>query len=276
MKVIVLHSSFLRPPSCSWQHCSSNDQVLCRPPHLEMGSKCSLVINPIFQVPLYLLSNARRLPETQRCHLRRAQEWTSSDTKATNLAAFGAKSHQEHRAQSTGHELPRDAAQGDAVFWCAFLHICSQGIYQPRVCRKITLQKGKRNKNRKRRHIPHLKGRSEHRDIFLTQRYMLAHIPLTKINMLASVLIFASSFSSHLNHYDCSLFIAHYLLLLPSMCLPFQALHQLPLLQPLSAAFLFLPGSYLDSANHSSLDLYLTLHHRTLGFIHLFSFIFKL
>lgn len=89
------------------------------------------------------------------------------------------------------------------MFWYAFLHTCSQEIYQPHVCRKINLQKGKRNKNReKKNHIPHLKGRSKHWDMQLTQRYTLAHNPLTKINILASVLTFTSSFSSHLNLYD--------------------------------------------------------------------------
>lgn len=111
------------------------------------------------------------------------------------------------------------------------MRTCSHQIYQPQVCRKINLQKGKINKNRGgKNHIPHLKGRSSW-DMFLTQRYMLAHIPLTKINILASVLTFTSSFSSHLNHYNttfpCSLPCAY-----PSKCL-----HQLALLQPLSAAF---------------------------------------
>lgn len=117
------------------------------------------------------------------------------------------------------------------VILCSGMHTCSHQIYQPQVCRKTNLQKGKINKNREKIHILYLKGRSKHWDVFLTQRYMLAHIPLTKINILASVLTFTSSFSSHLNHYNtafpCSLPCAY-----PSKCL-----HQLPLLQPLSAAF---------------------------------------
>lgn len=51
-------------------------------------------------------------------------------------------------------------------------------------------------------YIPYLKGRSKHWDMLLTQTYMLAHIPLTKINILDSVLTFTSSFSSHWNHYN--------------------------------------------------------------------------
>lgn len=71
---------------------------------------------------------------------------------------------------------------------------------------KLTYRKEKEIKTEKNYHIPHLKGRSKHWDMLLTQRYMLAHIPLTKINILASVLTFTSTFSSHLNHYSCCIY----------------------------------------------------------------------
>lgn len=67
---------------------------------------------------------------------------------------------------------------------------------------QLTERKKEKKKREKNYHIPHLKGRSKHWDMLLTQRYMLAHIPLTKINILASVLTFTSFFSSHLNHYN--------------------------------------------------------------------------
>lgn len=90
------------------------------------------------------------------------------------------------------------------MLWYTFSHPCLHQIYQSHGCRKTNLQKGKRKKKKREKnyHIPHLKGRSKHWDMLLTQRYMLAHIPLTKINILASVLTFTSFFSSHLNHYN--------------------------------------------------------------------------
>lgn len=87
--------------------------------------------------------------------------------------------------------------------------------------------------------------------MLLTQRYMLAHIPLTKINILASVLTFTSSFSSHLHHYT-AVFIAHYLPQLPAMCIPLPV--PLPASSPLShptatlSSPLSLAGSYLPMA----------------------------
>lgn len=134
---------------------------------------------------------------------------------------------------------------------------------------KLTYRKGKGKTTY--HHIPQLKGRSKHWDMLLTRRYMLAHIPLTKINILASVLTFTSSFSSHLNHCNHCIYIARYLPSLPAVCIPSQA--PLPASPP-AAFYLCQASSYLHSAPGSSLDPYLTLHPSTLSFIHLFSLIF--
>lgn len=93
--------------------------------------------------------------------------------------------------------------------------------------------------------IPHLKGRSKHRDTLLTRRFVLAHIPLTEINILASVLTFTSSSSSHLNHYNRCIYSS-----LPSIA-PCHA-RTLPsastslLSQPFAGSLLSLRGSLLS------------------------------
>ncbi|EOB04574.1 hypothetical protein Anapl_07125 [Anas platyrhynchos] len=74
-------------------------------------------------------------------------------------------------------------------------------------------------------HIPPLKGRSKHRDTLLTRRYMLAHIPLPEINILASVLTFTSSSPS---------------------AYPPERLYQLPFSQPFAGSLLSLRGSLLS------------------------------
>lgn len=110
-------------------------------------------------------------------------------------------------------ERPEDAGPRDInclgtqqrVILCSGTHSCTPAHTKSishMAAGNLTYRKEKEKKSEKNNHIPHLKGRSKHWDMLLTQRYMLAHIPLTKINILASVLTFTSSFSSHLNHYN--------------------------------------------------------------------------
>lgn len=124
-------------------------------------------------------------------------------------------------------------------------------------------------------HIPPLKGRSKHRDTLLTRRYMLAHIPLPEINILASVLTFTSSSPSHLNHYNHCIYSS------------------LPPIAPCQARTLPSASTSFLSRNRSQAAFYLCearsylhcqwqqpwslshLHPSTLSFIHLFSFIFR-
>jgi len=133
----------------------------------------------------------------------------------------------------------------------------------------------KKKRGEKPHHVPQLKGRSKHWDTLLTQRYTLAYIPLTKINILASVLTFTSSFSSHLSHYNHCIYSS-----LPSIApchvhtLPSASTSFLSCSRSPAAFYLSAVDSYLHSATGSSLDLYLTLHPSTLSFIHLSSFIF--
>lgn len=105
---------------------------------------------------------------------------------------------------------------------------------------KLTYSKGKGKTTY--HHIPQLKGRSKHWDMLLTRRYMLAHIPLTKINILASVLTFTSSFSSHLNHCNHCIYSS-----LPSIA-PCRV-HTLPSASTSlpSRSLLSLPGQLLSS-----------------------------
>lgn len=129
------------------------------------------------------------------------QEGTSSNTRAAPPPRLLLEqSHKERRTQVHATHPPGDTAQDSPLLQDAFPHPDLGQIYQSHRCRKTNLQKGKRRK--KIIHIPHLKGRRKHRDMLLTWRYTLAHIPLTKMNILASVLPFTSSFSSHLNHYN--------------------------------------------------------------------------
>lgn len=137
------------------------------------------------------------------------QEWTSSNSKAVPPAwLLLEQSLTKNRGPS-----PCDInCHGilHRVILCFGMHSCTPTHTKSTShmsAGKLTYRKEKEIKTKKKNyHIPHLKGRSKHWDMLLTQRYMLAHIPLTKINILASVLTFTSSFSSHLNHYGCCIY----------------------------------------------------------------------
>lgn len=100
-----------------------------------------------------LLPNARRLPESWRCHIKspckNKKEPSGTPRQLHHPGCLWSEVSQRTGHRSMGHQLPKEPAQGDPVLQDTFLCLCLHQTYQSHGCRNTNLQKGKRKKETK-------------------------------------------------------------------------------------------------------------------------------